>query len=272
MADKSIPYIGALAALAGSSLYNAFSQNQQFNRNVELWNMQNEYNTPFNQMQRLKQAGMNVLYYGLDGNSAGAPAEAPSAPAKNPFESMLIARQMAEMSANIQAQKATAFKTEEEGKAQQLSNEYLRQKLEDEQNSRKYQLEYDAHQNLWLFHTPKDENQSSFSDKDTYAFDLFKSKFAEARANRSRSDFESEYYEKKRPFVMRLIRNEINSSDYDADTKKWASKQAEEIYNNYVTQGEQMSLDLEIDKENKDLTQKLGILGKIIELIDKIFN
>lgn len=261
-----------IASLAASSLYNAHSQNQQFNRNIELWNMQNEYNSPINQMARLKQAGLNPLYYGLDGNSSGAPAEAPTAPVKNPFEAMLIAKQVQEMDSNIAAQKATASKTNAEAKAQDLTNQYLEQKLKDEETSRKYQLEYDAHQNVWLFHTPTNENQDTFSDKDTYGFEMFKSKFAEARANRAKSEHDTEYYEKKKPFVMRLLRNEINSSDYDTETKKWASKQAEEIYNNYITQGEQMSLDLNVDKENKDLTQKLGILGKIIELIDKIFN
>lgn len=37
----------------------------QFDRNVEMWNMQNKYNTPANQMQRFKDAGLNPnLIYG----------------------------------------------------------------------------------------------------------------------------------------------------------------------------------------------------------------
>lgn len=40
-------------------------------KNIEFWNIQNEYNTPAAQKQRLLDAGMNPLFYGLDGNVAG---------------------------------------------------------------------------------------------------------------------------------------------------------------------------------------------------------
>lgn len=39
--------------------------------NYDTWMKQNEYNTPEKQRLRLEQAGMNPLFYGLDGNSAG---------------------------------------------------------------------------------------------------------------------------------------------------------------------------------------------------------
>lgn len=40
--------------------------------NYEMWMKQNEYNDPTHQVQRLRDAGLNPLYYGLDGSSAGA--------------------------------------------------------------------------------------------------------------------------------------------------------------------------------------------------------
>lgn len=60
--------------------YNAAQQtllNQQaFDNNVKMWNMQNEYNTPQKQMERLQSAGMNPnLVYGggnVTGNTAGS--------------------------------------------------------------------------------------------------------------------------------------------------------------------------------------------------------
>lgn len=60
--------------------YNAAQQtllNQQaFDNNVKMWNMQNEYNTPQKQMERLRAAGMNPnLVYGggnVTGNTAGS--------------------------------------------------------------------------------------------------------------------------------------------------------------------------------------------------------
>ena len=37
-----------------------------------MWNKTNEYNSPVEQVQRLKDAGLNPLYYGLDGSSANS--------------------------------------------------------------------------------------------------------------------------------------------------------------------------------------------------------
>lgn len=40
--------------------------------NLNMWNKTNEYNSPSAQIQRLRDAGLNPLYYGLDGSSANA--------------------------------------------------------------------------------------------------------------------------------------------------------------------------------------------------------
>lgn len=37
---------------------------------LDMWNKTNEYNTPESQVNRLRDAGLNPLYYGLDGSSA----------------------------------------------------------------------------------------------------------------------------------------------------------------------------------------------------------
>lgn len=44
----------------------------QIDYNWDMWNAQNEYNNPSAQRKRLTDAGLNPIYYGLDGNSAGA--------------------------------------------------------------------------------------------------------------------------------------------------------------------------------------------------------
>lgn len=50
-----------------------------FNQNVQMWNMQNEYNSPAAQMQRLKDAGLNPnMIYGQ--SAAGATGNAGSMP------------------------------------------------------------------------------------------------------------------------------------------------------------------------------------------------
>lgn len=44
----------------------------QIDYNWDMWNAQNDYNNPAAQRKRLTDAGLNPIYYGLDGNSAGA--------------------------------------------------------------------------------------------------------------------------------------------------------------------------------------------------------
>lgn len=91
---------GAVGSLAGSFIQNAGAANRQrrANRdNINFWNMQNEYNTPSAQMQRLKDAGLNPnLIYGTSPTSAvgnaGAISPAKAAPYKmdNPLLGMQL--------------------------------------------------------------------------------------------------------------------------------------------------------------------------------------
>lgn len=77
--------VGLLALKGGGDLltsgFNAWANyagskklmNHQFNLNKRMWQMQNEYNLPVNQMQRLSAAGLNPhLVYGNGGASATA--------------------------------------------------------------------------------------------------------------------------------------------------------------------------------------------------------
>lgn len=54
---------------------NIAKENNRFNR--EMWNLQTQYNTPANQMQRFKEAGLNTsLMYGQPQNVASSPTPA----------------------------------------------------------------------------------------------------------------------------------------------------------------------------------------------------
>lgn len=84
-----LPAIGAASNLAGGAL-NAMSQNRQNKKsrewssqmydkqkgdNLAFWTQQNEYNSPAQQMKRLKEAGLNpALMYGGGGGSGGGSA------------------------------------------------------------------------------------------------------------------------------------------------------------------------------------------------------
>lgn len=82
--------------------------------NYEMWLKQNEYNTPESQIERLRAAGLNPLYYGLDGSSAGeVTAAQPLAYERasvdnlaNPVASGLSAAAQIAQISNIQAQTA----------------------------------------------------------------------------------------------------------------------------------------------------------------------
>lgn len=67
---------------------------------LDMWNRTNEYNDPKNQLARLENAGLNPLYYGLDGSSAGtmsaaSPVGLPSISPRdigNPIEAAMAAK------------------------------------------------------------------------------------------------------------------------------------------------------------------------------------
>lgn len=74
--------IGGLTSLFGSKSQFKEQQkliNLQYQKNLEQWNRENEYNAPKAQMQRLRDAGLNPnLVYGNGNNTAGTAASSPS--------------------------------------------------------------------------------------------------------------------------------------------------------------------------------------------------
>jgi hypothetical protein len=90
MKTKSSPLLGPLFSL-GSSLGSNFITNRGTRKaeesarrhNLRMWNMQNAYNHPLKQMQRLEEAGLNpnLIYGGSTGASVGNAGSQP-APAR----------------------------------------------------------------------------------------------------------------------------------------------------------------------------------------------
>lgn len=91
--DYGVAVVQSAANTAGTVISNdlSYKQNvklaeQQFNRNKEMWNLANQYNSPEQQMQRFKAAGLNEnLIYG-QGNAGNTATTLPqySAPEYNP--------------------------------------------------------------------------------------------------------------------------------------------------------------------------------------------
>lgn len=109
-------------------------ENQEYQNewNLNMWNKQNEYNSPLAQRQRLEAAGLNPIFYGLDGNgNSGALQSAPftaipGAPMGNSGqflgEGIMNA---AKTAAEIDLIKSQAKKTNEETKGVSLGNQIL---------------------------------------------------------------------------------------------------------------------------------------------------
>lgn len=106
--------IGAVGNLASSLLSNAGAKRRQAEANktnIEFWNMQNRYNTPTKQMERLKAAGLNpnLIYGSGSANTGVAGSIAPSKTApyniKDPIpssiQSALVNSQVGLNNANI---------------------------------------------------------------------------------------------------------------------------------------------------------------------------
>lgn len=116
--------------------------NYQNEWNLEQWNRQNEYNSPSAQIARMKEAGLNPLYYGLDGSSASEVSaaqplgyeRASMAGIANPITAGVDAALKTAQVFNVQAD--TAKKGEET-----LSEVVSREKMQQEIENARQQLE-----------------------------------------------------------------------------------------------------------------------------------
>ena len=70
--SAALSALGAYGSSKLSNISNKSMLNRQFKNDVKMWNMQNEYNLPTNQMQRYQDAGLNPnLIYGEGSASSG---------------------------------------------------------------------------------------------------------------------------------------------------------------------------------------------------------
>ena len=99
--------VGGLIGLAGTALQHKYNQKlsqQQFDQNVAMWNMQNEYNSPIAQRKRLEEAGLNPsLMYGNGGGSTGNATQMPQYQnfGQDITQNLMTGLQMAQVYANV---------------------------------------------------------------------------------------------------------------------------------------------------------------------------
>lgn len=126
--------VGGAFGLAGSALnhkYNKEMADYQFDKNLEMWRTQNEYNSPSAQRERLEAAGLNpALMYGGGATSTGNSNSTPSYQ-MNPIDimgtlqnAMMTDMQMKQMAANIDKTEAETDLTKSQTEGQNISNTY----------------------------------------------------------------------------------------------------------------------------------------------------
>ena len=88
--------VGGIFGLAGQSLNYGFQkrlQDRQNEFNLQMWNLQNEYNSPAAQMKRFEEAGLNpALMYG-----SASPGNAMSTPQMGTPDAPNISKDMYEL-------------------------------------------------------------------------------------------------------------------------------------------------------------------------------
>lgn len=114
--------LGSIVSGGMTAFFNRLAQDRAFKQNVEMWNMQNEYNTPANQMRRFSEAGLNpnLIYgQGSSGNASGAPQmDSLRYDFKNPTDSVALANAMS----NIMMQKAQIKSIEADTKNKEIQS------------------------------------------------------------------------------------------------------------------------------------------------------
>lgn len=106
----AIPLIAAGASVAGSIINNIGQRRAQKlanEQNVKYWNLQNDYNSPTAQMQRLRSAGMNpAMMYGQSASGATGAASSIAPSKAAPRENALSGQNLSMFSqiANTEAQ------------------------------------------------------------------------------------------------------------------------------------------------------------------------
>lgn len=120
-------------------------QDKQNEWSLEQWNRTNEYNTPLEQRKRLEEAGLNPLYYGLDGSSANGLESAQALgydraaleQMKNPLQAGI---ESAQIGKQLELAQAQIEKTEAEKNQVEASTDETKLDIEFKQKTMEYRV------------------------------------------------------------------------------------------------------------------------------------
>lgn len=122
--------------------WNEAMMDKQNDWTLEQWNRTNQYNSPLEQRKRLEEAGLNPLYFGLDGSSAGqvqsaqalgydrAKLENMKNPIQAGIEGLMSSKNLQLAQSQIEKTEAEKNKIESETDINKLDAEYMQKTLE----------------------------------------------------------------------------------------------------------------------------------------------
>lgn len=117
---------GFLAPQAYSNMGNMKLAEYQYSKDLEMWNRQNEYNSPVAQMARFAEAGINpnlVVGQGNSGNATQMPSY--NAPTMSFDQKIPMVTNILQTFADLDMKQAATDKVKEETNAQRINNSML---------------------------------------------------------------------------------------------------------------------------------------------------
>lgn len=184
--------IGAnLASTLVTNEYNRRQQERQNKWNLQMWNLQNQYNSPLEQMKRLRAAGLSPdMMYGANSQNMGNASSTAQGTNPIPAQAPQIDPMMFQQ---IELMKAQKYKTQMEGDNVDKQNQIL-----DETGLRKALAEIgyteqqinESMEKVNLMHTQQDEIKKNIQVMDEN-INMIKEKVKEVQSNVNKLNLES---------------------------------------------------------------------------------
>lgn len=214
---------------ARNNRYNREQNEQAYQRNLQMWNLQNAYNLPANQIERLRQAGLNPnLIYGNPDNTAGAPPEKQGAKGErgelDPMaiaNAMLMQKQMEQIESQKEVNSATARDLNATSAGKEIDNKMKQFDLDHKQQ------DYDM--KVKFFNQQMEESKSIVSEHIANASEAM----SRVKLNENQLDEAKKTFNKRLDILEKEFEKIVSELSVDEELKKY--------YRAYATQAIKMA-------------------------------
>lgn len=169
---------------------------EAYQRDMEMWRIQQEYNSPSSQMARYQAAGLNpnLIYgQGSSGNSTSMPSYQPASGATRPsgMETLTKVANVIQMLVGLKGSLASAEVSRQRAKNVALNMQYLPSYLGWRNTMMQHNADYAGYRN-WQFYTPTD-----WSDKGEIKYSSWADRLARSPESFVRSPYFYKFLEQE---------------------------------------------------------------------------